>query len=148
MSASSPGQIRDLGLLLLRLGVGLGFVFFHGWDKLSGGPERWTAVGGAVGQIGIGFGHTYFGALAAFSESVGALLLALGFLFRPAAALLFCTMTMATIQHVTTGQGTPAHAFKNAWVFLGLMLIGPGRWSIDAWIQGWRWSNRKHGMTG
>jgi putative oxidoreductase len=137
---------RDLGLLLLRLGVGFGFIYFHGWEKLSEGPERWTAVGGAVAHVGIGFGHTAFGFLAALSESVGALLIAIGFLFRPVAALLACTMTLAVIQHIATGQGTPAHAFKNAWVFVGLLLVGPGRWSLDAWIDGWR-GGREDGGT-
>jgi putative oxidoreductase len=133
----------DLGLLLLRVGVGLGFIYFHGWEKISGGPERWAAVGGAVRHLGIDFGHTEFGFLAAFSESVGGLLIALGLLFRPAAALLFMTMTMATVQHVATGQGTPAHAFKNAWVFLGLLIAGPGRLSVEAWVEGWRWKARR-----
>jgi putative oxidoreductase len=128
-------RYRDLGLLLLRLGVGLGFIYFHGWAKLSGGPERWAGIGSAVELFGIGFGHTLFGFLAAFSESVGGLLIALGLFFRPAAALLLTTMIVATTRHIVTGQGTPAHAFKNAWVFLGILFVGPGRYSVDDW---WR----------
>jgi len=128
-------RYRDLGLLLLRLGVGLGFIYFHGWAKLSGGPERWAGIGSAVELFGIGFGHTLFGFLAAFSESVGGLLIALGLFFRPAAALLLTTMIVATTRHIVTGQGTPAHAFKNAWVFVGLLFVGPGKYSVDDW---WR----------
>jgi putative oxidoreductase len=128
-------RYRDLGLLLLRLGVGLGFIYFHGWAKLSGGPERWAGIGSAVELFGIGFGHTLFGFLAAFSESVGGLLIALGLFFRPAAALLLTTMIVATTRHIVTGQGTPAHAFKNAWVFLGILFVGPGKYSVDDW---WR----------
>jgi putative oxidoreductase len=124
----------DVGLLVLRLGFGLGFVFFHGWSKLVGGPERWAGVGSAVEHIGIGFGHTFFGFLAAFAESVGGLLIAAGFLFRPAALLLAGTMLVAWIRHVDTGSGTPAHAFKNFWVALGISLIGPGRFSVDYWL--------------
>lgn len=130
------GQVhwRDLGLLFLRFGFGLGFLYFHGWSKLSGGPERWTAVGGAMDVLGVGVGHTAFGFLAALAESVGGILIAIGFLFRPAAALLGATMFVAWFRHVATGQGTPAHAFKNLWVALGLMLIGPGRYSVDGWL--------------
>ncbi|MFP4624206.1 MAG: DoxX family membrane protein, partial [Gemmatimonadota bacterium] len=68
----------DLGLLLLRLGFGLGFIYFHGWGKLTGGPERWAEVGSAVEHLGIGFGHTSFGFLAAFAESIGGVLIAAG----------------------------------------------------------------------
>ena len=124
----------DLGLLLIRLGFGLGFIYFHGWSKLVGGPERWASVGSAVENLGIGFGHTFFGFMAAFAEAIGGLLFAVGFLFRPAAILVVITMFVAWVMHVSTGQGNPAHAFKNLWVALGLAFIGPGRYSVDAWL--------------
>lgn len=124
----------DVGLLVLRLGFGLGFIYFHGWAKLTGGPERWAGVGGSMEHVGIGFGHPFFGFLGAFAESVGGLLIAVGFLFRPAVLLVAGTMFVAWVMHITTGNGTPAHAFKNMWVALGLSLIGPGRYSIDHWL--------------
>lgn len=130
----------DLGLLLLRLGFGLGFLYFHGWGKLTGGPEQWAGVGSAMENLGIGFGHTAFGFLAAFAESVGGLLIALGLFFRPAALLLAGTMFVAWAMHVSTGEGTPAHAFKNLWIALALVLTGPGRYSLDHW-----WRQRRTG---
>ena len=124
----------DIGLLLVRLGFGLGFLYFHGWSKLTAGPEAWARTGSAVEHLGIGFGHTFFGFMAAFSEAIGGALIAVGFLFRPAAVLIVATMFVAWVMHVTTGRGTPAHAFKNLWVALGLAFIGPGRYSVDAWL--------------
>lgn len=124
----------DIGLLVLRLGFGLGFIYFHGWGKLMGGPEQWAGVGSSVEHLGIGFGHTVFGFLAAFAESIGGLMIAAGFLFRPAALLVAGTMFVAWVMHISTGRGTPANAFKNMWVAVGLSLIGPGRYSIDHWL--------------
>lgn len=124
----------DMGMLVLRLGFGLGFLVYHGWGKITGGPEVWEAVGGAVSHMGIDFGHTYFGFAAAVAEAGGGICIAAGFLFRPAATLLAVTMLMATTQHIVTGRGTPAHAFKNLWVAVGIAMIGPGRYSIDHWI--------------
>ncbi len=121
---------RDLGLLIFRLGFGLGFLFFHGWGKLMGGPETWANIGGAMSMFGIGFGHTFFGFMAAFAESVGGLMLAAGLFYRPVAALLAFTMFVATMRHVL-GEGTPAHAFKNMFVLLGLLPLGPGKYSLD-----------------
>ena len=125
-------KYRDLGLLIFRLGFGLGFLFFHGWGKLMGGPEQWTGLGGAMSVFGIHFGHTFFGFMAAFTESVGGILIAAGLFYRPIMVLLAFTMIVATARNFITGQGSPAHAFKNIFVLLGLMPLGPGKYSIDA----------------
>jgi putative oxidoreductase len=72
--------------------------------------------------------------MAAFSESIGGLLIALGLFFRPACVLLSVTMFVAAANHYATERGTPSHAAKNATLFLGLLLIGPGKYSLDQWI--------------
>ncbi len=131
----SLDRYRDVGLLVARLGFGLGFLYYHGWGKLIGGPERWAGVGGAMRHVGIDFGHTFFGFLAALSESLGGLLVAAGLFFRPACAVLAVTMFMATLSHYVTGNGNPAHGFKNFFIAVGFMLIGPGKYSLDAVLQ-------------
>lgn len=124
----------DIGMLILRLGFGLGLTWFHGWGKLTGGPERWAQVGDSMRHVGIGFAPTFFGFLASAAEAIGGLLIAAGFLFRPAAVFVAFTMFVAWTMHVRTGVGTPAHAFKNLWVAVGLAFIGPGRYSVDHWL--------------
>ncbi len=121
----------DLGLLIVRIGFGLGFFWFHGWPKLTAGPERWSGVGGAMGSVGIHFAPEWWGLGAAIIESVGGLLIVLGLFFRPAALALATVMLVAMTNHISTGRGSPAHAFKNTWLFAGLFLVGPGRYSVD-----------------
>jgi putative oxidoreductase len=121
----------DLGLLLARLGFGLGFVWYHGLPKLLGGAERLEGTGRAMGSLGIEVAPQWFGLAAALAETVGGLMIAAGFLFRPAAAAIMFVMFVATVNHIVTGVGTPAHSFKNAWILLGLVFIGPGRYSVD-----------------
>ena len=71
-------RFRDVGLLILRLGFGFGFVWYHGGPKLLGGPERWTGTGDAIANFGLGGGFVFWGFLAALAEGLGGLLFALG----------------------------------------------------------------------
>jgi len=55
LAKKNSGKLRDVGILILRVGLGVMFIF-HGWPKISGGPQVWEAVGGAVSAMGIKFG--------------------------------------------------------------------------------------------
>lgn len=128
---SSWTRHRDLGLLLLRLGLGAMMVF-HGLPKLLAGPERWERVGSAMGNLGIDFAPVLWGLAAAGSETVGGVLLALGLLFRPACLFLLATMVVAAIQKLSAGPlAGAAHPIELGIVFFALLFIGPGRLSVD-----------------
>jgi len=126
------GKGSDVGLLILRVGIGVMFMI-HGWPKLSGGPEVWVKLGGAIGVFGITFAPTFWGLMAAVSEFAGGLLLALGLLTRPACVFLLSTMVVAAAMHITKGDGFTvySHAMKAGVVFLSLIFVGPGRFSLD-----------------
>ncbi|GAA3947654.1 DoxX family protein [Hymenobacter algoricola] len=125
-------RTHDLGLLLLRIGIGVMFTI-HGYPKLMGGPEEWTQVGGAMKSVGIHFAPTFWGLMAAIAEAVGGQLLALGLFFRLACGLLLITMLIAALMHLSAGDGFNAysHALESTILFLSLLLIGPGRLSLD-----------------
>lgn len=125
-------RTHDLGLLLLRVGIGTMFTL-HGYPKLIGGPETWTQLGGVMKLVGLDFAPVAWGFLAAVAEAVGGQLLALGLFFRVACALLLGTMLMATIMHLSTGGDFQAysHPLESAFLFLGLLLAGPGKYSVD-----------------
>ena len=125
-------KYRNVGLLILRIGIGTMFIW-HGYAKLSGGPERWIGLGEALSAMGIHFAPQFMGLLAALSEFVGGILLILGLFTRPACFFLLCTMVVATAMHLSNGDprqvfSAPIHV---GIVFLSLILIGPGDYSLD-----------------
>ena len=127
----------DLGLLLVRLAVGFSMLVFHGWGKLTGGPEAWARVGGSMGNLGIGLWPEAWGLAAALAESLGSLLLILGLFTRPAAAVLAFTMVVAAVQHLNmppeaanAGWKGASHALELLGVYLALLLVGPGAYAF------------------
>jgi putative oxidoreductase len=133
----STSKHIDIGLLIMRIGLGLMFIFFHGWAKITGGPERWEKVGAAIGNFGIDLAPQFWGFMAAVSEFGGGLCLILGLLFRPATALMLITMIVAASSHIAKGQGIQgaSHAIEVGFAILGLLVIGPGKFSLDWWIR-------------
>src|SRR5690606_19887983 len=112
---------------------GLSFIFLHGYPKLAGGPEMWAAVGGAMANIGIDFYPAFWGFMAGFAEAVGGLLLLMGMLFRPANIFLALTMLVAGLNHLASGYGLAGSSqpFELMFVFIALIFIGPGKYSVD-----------------
>lgn len=125
-------NLLNIGWLIIRVGVGIS-IFFHGLPKIMGGSDTWTMVGSTMSNFGIDTGHVFWGFIAAFSETVGGLLFALGFVFRPAAILLTGTMAMALITHLHMGDNfsTYSHALELLIVFSGSILIGARKYSFD-----------------
>ena len=75
-------KYRDAGLLILRVGIGVMFVF-NGYPKLIAGPETWAMIGGSMKALGVDFAPTAWGFMAALSECAGGILLVLGFFHPP-----------------------------------------------------------------
>ena len=125
-------KYRDQGLLILRVGIGLMFMW-HGFPKVAAGSEVWTNLGGALSTMGINFAPTFMGFMAAISELLGGLLLLLGLFTRPACLFLLITMVVAALMHINGGDPFTAysHALEAAILFLSLLFIGPGKLSFD-----------------
>ncbi len=123
---------RDIGLLILRVGIGIMFMC-HGFPKLVGGPEVWQKLGKALSVIGIHFAPALMGFIAAISEFGGGLLLVLGLFTRPACFFLVGTMVVAMLMHVRSGDPfiKYSHALESAILFFSLLFIGPGKISFD-----------------
>jgi len=127
---------RDAGLLLMRAGVGLCFLFIHGLPKMTAGMPLWLKLGAAMGNLGIHFAPGFWGFMSAAAEFFGGACLVLGFLTRPAAAVMAFNMLVAVTMHLTMGQGleTASHALEDLFLFSGLIFTGAGRFSLDRLI--------------
>jgi len=126
------GKYKNLGLLVIRIGLGIMFIY-HGVPKLAGGPEHWEKLGGAMNGVGIHYAPAFWGFMAAITETFGGLLLIIGLAFRPVCILLIINLTIAALMHFSKGGGleAAAHAMEDGIMFLGLLFIGPGLYSVD-----------------
>jgi putative oxidoreductase len=91
-----------------------------------------------MANIGITFGHPFWGLAAALAESAGGLLFAAGLFFRPVCLAMLTVMIVATIEQFGRAMPAPEHALKNAFVFAGMFVIGPGRYTLGR-LRGKRW---------
>ncbi|MBT3738271.1 MAG: DoxX family protein [Candidatus Marinimicrobia bacterium] len=123
---------KDLGLLLLRLLPGYYFIANHGWSKITN-PAKWEKLGNAFtkyfGELLV-FANPFFGFLAAFSESICAILIFMGLFTRSSSFLALATMFIAAFNHITT-TGSPEKAWLYFSIFFAIMLLGPGKYSLD-----------------
>ena len=119
------------GLLLMRIIGGSMMVYNHGWGKITAGPEKWNRLGHALTDIiGFEFLSTFFGFMAAFSESVCALLIVIGLFTIPASILLSFTMFVAIMNHIIDNE-MPELAIMYCLLSLVLIVSGPGNYSLD-----------------
>ena len=132
MVLTSLTKYRELGLLFLRVALGLVFFFAHGWPILAAGVGKWRELGHEMHYVHIHFAPVFWGFMAAFSESIGAALFVMGLFFRPACILLTITMAVASVMELKTGTlGGASHAVELCILFLSLIFIGPGKYSVD-----------------
>ncbi len=123
---------RNYGLIVLRIGIGYLILTNHGWDKLTAGPERWEGLGTfGMQHLGITFLPVFWGFMAAFSESIGAIMIALGLGTRIGAGLLMITMLVGVNMHIATGKGSSEMALIYAFASAAIMLTGAGDLSLD-----------------
>lgn len=134
MASGGGGRGLDFGLLVLRIGFGA-YMIKHGWGKIAAGPDLWQNLGGAVESLGVpmpkldvngyNFTKTVLGFMAMLSETLGAAFVIIGWMFRPAAVLVFITMAVAAAKHINRGEPFELPLLY-AVVFLALAFTGAG----------------------
>jgi len=128
-----PPISMQVGLLVLRVWLGLTMLLVHGLDKLqnfSGTVQTFQENMGIPAPLG---------AAAIFAESICAALLVVGLATRWAALFLSITMAVAFFKAhgaslATDGGASGEMAFIYLAGFLTLFLAGAGRFSADAML--------------
>lgn len=126
----------NLGLLILRVGIGVLF-FVFGWQKITGGEPVWTGVGGAMKVFGIAAWPAFWGLLATIAEFAGGLLLVFGLFTRFAALSLVLTMIVATVLKISTGGGLMEFYSPLTMLLVNIffLLNGGGVHSLDNYLR-------------
>lgn len=133
-SDSVPPSLSQVGWTMLRVIAGL-MMIHNGLDKLADIEGFAVAY---VEVIGLPF-PIFFAYCAAYAELIGAPLLALGFLTRPAALTLFGTMAVAIYHHIlVAGFSIPYLELSAVYAacFAFYAINGGGRYSVDALLAG------------
>lgn len=130
-SAESRPRWADAALVLPRVFAGLVLAVNFGASKLP--VPEWFVTD--VGNLGFPI-PIVFAWAAVLAEVVGGLFLAVGFMTRPAAASIVCTMLVAALLQKA---GDPLwerlpSLFFMAIAYYGLVL-GGGRYSVDGWLR-------------
>lgn len=128
-------QAVDIGLLLVRITVGLAFIL-HGWPKMQH-PFSWAN--------GILPAPPIFQLAAALAEFVGGIAILVGLATRLFAFLLFCDMLTAIalvkIPHgarFVATHGGRSYELESMYLISAILLFltGPGRYAIERYGSG------------
>jgi putative oxidoreductase len=122
----------SISLLIVRIVFGVAMAF-HGWPKFQN-LTSWMGPEAPVPTILV--------ALAAISEFLGGIAIALGALTPLASFLMMVTMMVAASFHISKGDpwiSTGGAAWEMAGIYFSLsillLLVGPGRFSVDALLR-------------
>ena len=122
---------RDLGLLVLRSGIGLLMVTRHGYPKLSAYKEMYSSFGD---PIGLGGPTSYV--LAVFAELFCSVGLIVGLATRLATVPLMVTMSVAAfVVHAADPFARKELALIYLTAFVALAILGPGAYSVDGLVR-------------
>lgn len=127
-----PGLFASLGLLLLRLSIGV-MMIHHGQVKLAD-PQQFAST--YVASLRLPF-PLFVAYAAGVSELIGSWLVIVGLLTPLGAMALAGTMAVAAYQHILTA-GFNIYVLELVVLYLGgslaVLMNGPGRLSLDAAI--------------
>lgn len=125
-------KYRETGLLLMRVGLGVLFLLMAA-PVLLGGPSRWAAFGSAMRNVGMGAYFQFWGFLGALMGVAGGALMIFGLFFRLGVLLVLILTLIHLLGVLDSWRDFRAHlaAIELALMLVGLLFVGPGKYSVD-----------------
>lgn len=129
--------LTSIGLLIMRVWIGLTMLIAHGWPKLANFSERSETFSDPLG-IGSFMSLT----LAVGAEVFASIFIIFGLLTRAMAVPLLITMLVAAfIVHGDDPYQKQEFALLFGFSYLLLIFTGPGKYAVDTYLERW-WKNR------
>lgn len=133
---SNSTWAKELGLFIIRVGIGLIFIR-HGYPKIIAGTGEWKWLGAQMKSISIYFLPVMWGFAAACAEFFGGIALTLGLGTRIACVFMSFGMFIAFMHHLKKGDpwGYMSHPLALMVVLIGLLVAGSGKFSLDYYLR-------------
>jgi putative oxidoreductase len=126
------GKYRETGLLLIRASIGLIFIILIA-PLLWNGPENWEHFGSAMRHLDFHSHFKFWGFAGAVLGCVGGVLMVLGLFFRIGVlcALVVTLVHLIALWGDRDGFYTRLPALEMSILLVGLLFVGPGKYSVD-----------------
>jgi putative oxidoreductase len=124
-------KYREVGLLLIRISIGLLFILYAA-PALIGGPKAWGHFGTGASHFGLHSHVQVWGFLGALLGCVGGILMIFGLFFR-IGVLLVLVLAIGHAIAVCEGPGfrVALPSIEMCFVLAGVLFVGPGKYSVD-----------------
>lgn len=125
-------KYRETGLLLIRASMGLIFIILIA-PVLWSGQGSWEYFGSAMRHLDFHSHYGFWGFAGALIACAGGVLMILGLFFR-IGVLLALAVTLVHLIALWDSSGdfhTRIPALEMSILLLGLLFIGPGKYSVD-----------------
>ena len=130
MFFNSQDRKINFGLLVMRVGLAI-ILLIHSMPGLIGGVAHWKRIGTGLSFINIGLPPEAIGFVMMLLETLGALSLLFGYLFRPFSVVLAVLYCLYFFNYYNIGYRTlMLYSLSLASVFLGFANTGPGGYAI------------------
>lgn len=129
---SDSAYAQEIGLTIIRIGIGSTFIW-HGLRKYLNGLPEMQWLGQQMANLGITCFPIFWGVCAASAEFLGGICLTFGFGTRIACVFMVFTMFVAVVHHIKKGDSWGYISFPLTCmiVFIGLLFAGSGMYSLD-----------------